>query len=72
MFGLLLLSLVAFSLASGSAKISAELPHYYCLLAVREGVLGPTAPGMGAKLDQRGAKLTRTVPVSNLSSGLAR
>ena len=48
----LLASLAAFLLALESAKILAELPLHYCLLMVHEGVLGPTAPGMGARLDQ--------------------
>ena len=72
MCGLLLLSWAAFLLAMGSAENSVELSHYHCLLVVREGVLGLTALGVGAKINQGGAKLTRTVPVSNLSSGLAR
>ena len=52
------------------AKNWAELAHYICLLVVCEDVLGLTAPGVGARLDQRGAKLTRTVLVPKISSCL--
>ena len=70
--GLLLLSWAAFLLANRFAENLVELPHYHCLLVVREGVLGLTALGLGARLDQGEPTLTRIVPVPKMSSGLAR
>ena len=53
-------------------KNPTELPHYGDSLVVCEGVLDLTAPGVGAKLNQEGARLTGTVPIPEMTSSLAR
>ena len=57
---------------AASAKILAELPHYNCLLVVHESELDLTTLGVEPRLDQRGARLTRTVLVPEISLGLAQ